>query len=291
MQREGCQQSDVSWDVVQVENKNAWKWFIQLLKHDLDLGSGDGWAVITDQQKGLMEAVHELLPFVEHKNCARHIYNNWKKDFKGGELRKAFWAVVYASNDSQLQRELNKLKEIDEASYYGLVKRDLGQFCRAFFRTEMKVDNVENNMAEAFNGTIVEFRVKPIIYMLEEIRLYMMARLEKRREWMMKHYDDYCPAIKKILEKNKEDVKFWNSIYNGDGEFEVGYRKEGYVVNIRKHTCSCRKWQLSGIPCTHAIAAILQTGERPEKYLDECYLRTIFLKAYKYSLRPISGED
>ncbi|MED6174413.1 hypothetical protein PIB30_068715 [Stylosanthes scabra] len=34
--------------------------------------------------------------------------------------------------------------------------------------------------------------------------------------------------------------------------------EETLDVNLIKHTCSCNKWQLTGMPCVHAIAAIRQ---------------------------------
>jgi len=41
----------VAWAVVRIENKDTWTWFIELLKSDLDMCNGDGWALISDQQK------------------------------------------------------------------------------------------------------------------------------------------------------------------------------------------------------------------------------------------------
>ncbi|RZB69451.1 hypothetical protein D0Y65_038990 [Glycine soja] len=31
---------------------------------------------------------------------------------------------------------------------------------------------------------------------------------------------------------------------------------EKFVVNLKQQTCSCRKWELTGIPCTHSIACM-----------------------------------
>lgn len=55
--------------------------------------------------------------------------------------------------------------------------------------------------------------------------------------------------------------------------------------------CSCRAWQLSGIPCCHAICCILDRGEDPVNYLDECYSKRKFLLAYKYRIIPIRGPN
>ncbi|CAI9272396.1 unnamed protein product [Lactuca saligna] len=73
----------IAWAVIDVENKDNWTWFIELLVADLDLDCGRGLVVISDQHKGLLQAVTELLPYVEHRQCARHIYANFRKKYTG----------------------------------------------------------------------------------------------------------------------------------------------------------------------------------------------------------------
>ena len=42
----------VAWALVEVECTSSWKWFIDLLKSDINsLGNGIGWTIMTDQQK------------------------------------------------------------------------------------------------------------------------------------------------------------------------------------------------------------------------------------------------
>lgn len=41
----------VSYDVVRSKNTDSWKWFIELLMKDLELGDGLGYTIISDQQK------------------------------------------------------------------------------------------------------------------------------------------------------------------------------------------------------------------------------------------------
>jgi len=44
-----------------------------------------------------------------------------------------------------------------------------------------------------------------------------------------------------------------------------------YIVDIDKHTCNCREWQASGIPCGHALAVILGRQEDPQLYAKPFY--------------------
>jgi len=41
----------LAWAVIEVENTFTWKWFIKLVRHDLELGDGTELTTITDMQK------------------------------------------------------------------------------------------------------------------------------------------------------------------------------------------------------------------------------------------------
>ncbi|CAI9284709.1 unnamed protein product [Lactuca saligna] len=73
----------IAWAVVNVKNKENWTWFLQLLVDDLGVEDGRGLVVISDQHKGILESVKAILPHVEHRQCARHIYANFRKRHTG----------------------------------------------------------------------------------------------------------------------------------------------------------------------------------------------------------------
>ncbi|CAN1156143.1 hypothetical protein LINPERHAP2_LOCUS20779 [Linum perenne] len=47
----------IAWAVVEGENRSSWTWFIEILRESLEMADGNGWSVISDQQK-----VHVLNP-------------------------------------------------------------------------------------------------------------------------------------------------------------------------------------------------------------------------------------
>ena len=62
------------------------------------------------------------------------------------------------------------------------------------------------NLCKSFNATIVRVRDKPILSMLEEIRVYLMRRLNVMRQYMERWTCDICPNAYKISKKNKYDL-------------------------------------------------------------------------------------
>ncbi|CAN0888053.1 hypothetical protein LINGRAHAP2_LOCUS15741, partial [Linum grandiflorum] len=67
----------IAWAVVEGKNRDSWNWFITILQEELELADGTGWSVISDQQKGLVDSLSDLLPLAEHRKCARHVNANW----------------------------------------------------------------------------------------------------------------------------------------------------------------------------------------------------------------------
>ncbi|KAF0894678.1 hypothetical protein E2562_001971 [Oryza meyeriana var. granulata] len=47
----------IAWAVVEKETNEAWDWFCALLFKDLAASGGDGWVIISDQQKGSLAAM------------------------------------------------------------------------------------------------------------------------------------------------------------------------------------------------------------------------------------------
>ena len=64
-------------------------------------------------------------------------------------------------------------------------------------------------MCETFNDVILEARCKPIISMLEEIRVYVMKRLVAKREYVKKWKTDFAFRILEKLEKTKRLSGMW----------------------------------------------------------------------------------
>ncbi|KAL0292264.1 UNVERIFIED_CONTAM: hypothetical protein Sradi_6996400 [Sesamum radiatum] len=51
-----------------------------------------------------------------------------------------------------------------------------------------------------------------------------------------------------------------------------------------------RKWDISGIPCKHAISAIFNQNEMPENYVHEYYSVDTYKRVYAHAIMGISGE-
>lgn len=87
----------IAWALVDKETHVTWDWFVSLLVNDFKLGDGTDYVVISDQQKGILNAIEHWLPRAVHRNYARHLYANWPKTYKEKKWQKLFWACAKAS--------------------------------------------------------------------------------------------------------------------------------------------------------------------------------------------------
>ncbi|KAG8363831.1 hypothetical protein BUALT_Bualt19G0063100 [Buddleja alternifolia] len=64
-----------------------------------------------------------------------------------------------------------------------------------------------------------------------------------------------------------------------------------YTVDLEKRICTCRKWELSGIPCKHALSAIYCQGLQVEDFVADCYSVDTYKKVYGPAIMPVNGRS
>ncbi|CAI7797850.1 unnamed protein product [Closterium sp. NIES-54] len=68
----------LAWALVEGENKDSWRWFLQnFLKSFPEWPHRDGASIISDRDKGLIPAARDVLPLgIPHYFCAWHLHQN-----------------------------------------------------------------------------------------------------------------------------------------------------------------------------------------------------------------------
>ncbi|XP_038683095.1 uncharacterized protein LOC119983503 [Tripterygium wilfordii] len=279
----------IAWAVVNVENTENWDWFLFRLLQDIGVGP---WTFISDQQKGLVHVFEHDLSEYEHRLCSRHLYANFSKKFKGVQLEQQFYKIVKATTVQEFQGEMLNMKTLDTGGWKWLDERADKKWSKAKFNTLSKNDCALNNLCESYNSKILRHRAKPIITLLEELRTESMKRLVKCRLEMDMKQGFLVPIVRDKLEKEREECRMWNATWAGDDNhslFEVSKQPDKFIVNLKEGSCSCRVWDLTGIPCVHALASINWNGLPVESFVSPYYQRERYLRAYAQIIHPING--
>jgi hypothetical protein len=117
-----------------------------------------------------------------------------------------------------------------------------------------------------------------------------MVRFDEKREGGKKAAWEITPFYSEKLELNKKWGRRCEPKRADHGLWQVKSGDHTYELNLEKRTCSCRKWDLSGLPCHHAISAIYKAGEYPEDYVSEFYKRPLYLKCYRPVFYPMPQQ-
>ncbi|XP_022631475.1 uncharacterized protein LOC111240565 [Vigna radiata var. radiata] len=129
--------------------------------------------------------------------------------------------------------------------------------------------------------------------MMEWIRSYIMSRFASLREKVHAYSGDVMPKPRKRLDKEVEKSGNWLPVWAGGSKFEVthGFTMDKFIVDLSNHTCTCYFWDLVGIPCRHAVAAIHYKLENPEQYVHPYYKKDAYRTCYAPIITPINGQQ
>jgi hypothetical protein len=127
------------------------------------------------------------------------------------------------------------------------------------FNEVCKVDYVNNNLAESFNAKVRKIKGLHLVEMLDKIRQMLMEKLELRQRISAAKFVGHkiIPYVMKKLLTKTRGLKM-TMIKCAPFEAEVtAYDRENkqwrYPVKLEKMTCSCRQWDITGLPCIQQL--------------------------------------
>jgi hypothetical protein len=165
---------------------------------------------------------------------------------------------------------------------------------RSQFSTLSKVGYVTNNLAKSFNNWIKHHNSLNLDDFVNKIRQQLMIKLEQRRRISRKLDGLILPhIIQKLKEKSwsldMEVTKCSDQVAEVTVRGGCGFR---FVVRLHERTCTCIEWQVSGIPCSHAIAFITSLDNAHlENYVDSFYSVQKFRAAYEQEIPVVPNKS
>ncbi|XP_051149254.1 uncharacterized protein LOC127263974 [Andrographis paniculata] len=284
----------IAFAVVSRENGETWRWFLTLLKKDLRIGGDKQVTFMSDKQKGLIQAFDVVFPGYYHIFCVRHMHNNFfNAGFRGTALKNTVWRAALPSTPGEFRRRMDELKDLDSEAHKWFGDKPVAQWSRSHFKVYSKCDILLNNVCERFNSAILDAREQPILSMLESIRQYLMKMLQTNRDMAACKWKNlrFCPNALKLLEGNVRRVSDCIPIKSDNTHYEIScFDGSQHAINLRERTCTCRQWQLSGIPCKHAISAISNQREEIQDYIDEYYSVETYIKVYAPAIMAVTSD-
>ncbi|XP_020961060.1 uncharacterized protein LOC107646303 [Arachis ipaensis] len=72
--------------------------------------------------------------------------------------------------------------------------------------------------------------------------------------------------------------------------FEVHRWPTNMAVDLGKRSCTCDFWQLSGMSCVHAYAALARTGKKSDESCHHWLTMEAYNNTYTFHINPIPGQ-
>ena len=166
------------------------------------------------------------------------------------------------------------IKVMDPKAERYLMQQNPSTWSLHAFKYHAKSDMLLNNACESFNSCILEARELPILSMCEWIRRKLMKMFINKRNKIVNHQSFLTPkAMEKLILAKADSV--YRCKCHGDGDlYEVDCGGATYVVDLSIRSCGCHMWDITGMPCTHAISCILRRRLKVEDYVDAFYHRS-----------------
>ncbi|KAA8545309.1 hypothetical protein F0562_020093 [Nyssa sinensis] len=286
----------VAFAVVDAETDDNWRWFLLQLKSALS--TARGITFVADREKGLKESIADIFQNEGtcHGFCLRYLTEQLIRDLKGQfshEVKRLmvedFFAAAYAPRPDSFQRCLESIKSISLEAYNWVMQSEPVHWANAFFQGA-RYNHMTSNFGELFYSWASDAHELPITQMVDAIRGKIMELIYTRRADSNQWLTRLTPSMEEKLEKESLKVRSLQVLISAGNRFEVrGDSIE--VVDMDQWDCSCKSWQLTGLPCCHAIAVISCLGRNLYDYCSRYLTTDSYRLTYSESVHPIPNVD
>ena len=79
--------------------------------------------------------------------------------------------------------------------------------------------------------------------------------------------------------------------FTRDEGYEVDEGRDRHVVCFRRKICTCRLWDLTGIPCQHGVSAYWHAKEDPKVHISRFYHKETYISTYRTKFEAVKGQQ
>ncbi|KAG5629271.1 hypothetical protein H5410_000988 [Solanum commersonii] len=193
-------------------------------------------------------------------------------------------AKAYTQNE--FDRLMNKVEQVDirvknylEFAGYEKWARLYAPVHRGWMMT--------SNIAESINSTLVAARELPIFDFLEQVRLMFSGWNCKNRENASFTFTPLGKKFQEMLVLNADKSIRMMVVPSTDYIYSVSDEGKSFIVCLENRSCTCKRFQMDGIPCPHAWAVLNNKNMLPDAYCSDFYKPKTVLKTYEVPVYPL----
>ncbi|XP_061342602.1 uncharacterized protein LOC133288800 [Gastrolobium bilobum] len=131
----------------------------------------------------------------------------------------------------------------------------------------------------------------PVVQMMEHIRHRITSWFNDRQDMGMRWTSILVPSVEKRMLDAISDAHCYQVLRANEIEFEIVSTERTNIVDIRSRVCSCHRWQLYGLPCAHAAAALISCGHNAHMFAEPCFTVESYRVTYSQMINPILDKS
>ncbi|KAG4917010.1 hypothetical protein JHK87_054567 [Glycine soja] len=278
--------------VVDAESDENWMWFMSELRKLLGVNTDNmpRLTILSERQRGLVEAVETHFPTASHGFCLRYVSENFRDTFKNTKLVNIFWNAVYALTAAEFESKITEMMEISQDVISWFQQFPPYLWAVAYF-DGVRYGHFTLGVTELLYNWALECHELPVVQMMEHIRQQMVSWFNDRQDMGMTWTSILVPSAEKRIMEAIADAHCYQVLRANEVEFEIVSTERTNIVDIRSRECSCRRWQLYGLPCAHAAAALISCGHNAHMFAEPCFTVQSYRMTYSQMINPIPDKS
>ena len=243
------------------ENYEYWLWFLEKLK--MVIGETKV-IIISNRHEGIIRSVLDVFSSENHAHCYHHIKENfsslltklntkWRK-IKENSLQMLD-SITYARLDCDYEVAMDTLRTFNHDLVKWVEENNPQHWAISKFK-KMRWDKMTSNLAESFNSWLRHERHHNICVFFIEHMDKLGSLLVEHKNGLVKWNGCIGPKTEEKIALNIGKGENYITYLHLGSSMKVSNGKTFLEVDLMERTCTCKAWQMSGIPCDHACAAI-----------------------------------
>lgn len=279
----------VAFGVVDFEDKESWAWFLSRLRRAFEENteSLQRIAFFSDGKEGVEDALRKEFPSSFHPYCTRYLSESFGKEFKNNRLVHLLRRAAHSTTATGFREKMAEIEAVSPEAAKWVQRFDPSRWALAFSE-ETRYGRLSSNVEEFHDDWIVGSRDLPVIQVIEAIHGRLVSLFEDRRSRGELWPGFLAPDAEKRLKDSIALGSSYRVLRSDETEFEViSSPEQSQIVNVGSRSCSCREWQLHGIPCSHAAAALLSCRKDVYAFAEKCFAAASYREAYAGEIFPV----
>ncbi|KAJ6842099.1 uncharacterized protein M6B38_303390 [Iris pallida] len=280
----------VAFAIVEEETPDSWHWFLLQLKYAI---TSQRVTIVSSRQKGLDECVPQVFEDCYHGYSLLHLIEDFKavlkkgpwSDQQKGSMVDSLKGAALAYLVEDFNSYIEKINDISKDVGKWVMSTKPDSWSNALFRGG-RYDHFSSDIINSLSDWITIKDESSAVEIMNALLVKMMDMIDSRQQASSTWEDTLTPSMEKRLQKEMSRARSLNVICSTETVFEVRCSTVN-VVDIGNWECTCKRWQISGLPCMHAIAVFDRIGRSVYDYCSKYLTRESYAVTYSTPIRPI----